>query len=93
MWIIEFIPEQFTVKVHPALFEREGEGQKNWATLSRAVVPNLWPAGQKWPARPQKVALDLLDNFKNIYVQKLQNFPFWKGWPVEYEPLCPLWWK
>ena len=32
----------------------------------RAVVPNLWPAGQKWPARPQKVALDLLKNFKNI---------------------------
>ena len=30
------------------------------------VVPNLWPAGQKWPARPQKVALDLLKNFKNI---------------------------
>ena len=32
----------------------------------RAVVPNLWPTGQKWPARPQKVALDLLKNFKNI---------------------------
>ena len=31
-----------------------------------SVVPNLWPAGQKWPARPQKVALDLLKNFKNI---------------------------
>ena len=34
--------------------------------ISRPVVPNLWPAGQMWPARPQKVALDLLKNFKNI---------------------------
>ena len=32
----------------------------------RPVVPNLWPAGQKWPARPQKVALGLLKNFKNV---------------------------
>ena len=24
---------------------------------SRPVVPNLWPAGQKWPSRLQKVAL------------------------------------
>ena len=30
---------------------------------SMPVVPNLWPRGQKWPARPQKVALDLLKNF------------------------------
>ena len=37
-----------------------------------SVVPNLWPAGQKWPARPQKVALDLLKNLK-IYVQQQQN--------------------
>ena len=32
------IPEQFTVKAHPALFEEEDgerEGQKNWGTLSR----------------------------------------------------------
>ena len=26
--ISEFIPEQFTVKAHPALFEGDGEGQK-----------------------------------------------------------------
>ena len=34
--------------------------------FSMAVVPNLWPAGQKWPARPQKLALEILKNFKNI---------------------------
>ena len=38
----------------------------------RTVVPNLWPAGQKWPARPQKVALDLLKNFKNICAKTLK---------------------
>jgi len=33
-----------------------------------AGVPNLWPVGQKWPAKPQKVALDLSKNKKkNIY--------------------------
>ena len=26
--------------------------------LAAAVVPNLWPAGQKWPARPHKMALE-----------------------------------
>ena len=25
---------------------------------SMPVVPNLWPAGQKWPTRPHKVALE-----------------------------------
>ena len=25
------VPEQFTMKAHPALFEGEGEGQKKWA--------------------------------------------------------------
>ena len=31
-------------------------------------VPNLWPAGQKWNAKPQKVALDLSKNKKkNIF--------------------------
>ena len=30
-----YIPEQFTVKAHPSLFEGEGEGQKIWGTLSR----------------------------------------------------------
>jgi len=24
----------------------------------RSWVPNLWPPGKKWPAKPQKVALD-----------------------------------
>ena len=28
------IPEQFTVKAHPALFEGEGEGQKKWVKTS-----------------------------------------------------------
>ena len=50
----------------------------------KAVVPNLWPAGQKWPARPQKVALDLLKNFKNICATTAK-FPFWQGRPVEIE--------
>ena len=30
-WII-IIPEQFTVKAHPALFEGEGRGKKKWGT-------------------------------------------------------------
>ena len=53
--------------------KNEGESKLNdgsfkcaHSTGPRTVVPNLWPAGQKWPARPQKVALDLLKNFKNI---------------------------
>src|SRR6218665_1283268 len=28
----------------------------------RAAVPNLWPAGQKWPAKPRKVAPALPKN-------------------------------
>ena len=28
MWLIEFIPEQFTVKAHQALFEGEGRDKK-----------------------------------------------------------------
>ena len=32
--IIAIIPEEFTVKAHPALFEVEGEGSaKNWGTV------------------------------------------------------------
>ena len=46
---------------------------------ARSVVPNLWPAGQKWPARPQKVALDLLKNFKNICATT-GKIPILTGW-------------
>ena len=36
----------------------------------RTGVPNLWPAGQKWSAKPKKVALDLSKNKKNkIYMK------------------------
>ena len=31
----------------------------------KAGVPNLWPAGQKWPPKPQNVAQDLSKNEKN----------------------------
>ena len=31
-------PEQFTVKAHPALFEKEGDEQKNEALLSQSTV-------------------------------------------------------
>ena len=48
----------------------------------RPVVPNLWPAGQKWPARPQKVALGLLKNFKNICATTAK-LPIWLGRPVD----------
>ena len=33
-------------------------------------------------ARPQKVALGLLKNFKNTCA-KLQNFPFWQSMPLD----------
>ena len=36
-------------------------------------VPNLWPAGQKWPAKLQKVALDLSKNKKKNINEKLQK--------------------
>ena len=44
--------------------------QRRLMLCLRTRVPNLWPAGQKWPAKPQKVALDLLKNEKKI-CQKL----------------------
>ena len=53
-----------------------GRGGWPFYCSSRAVVPNLWPAGQKWPARPRKVALDLLKNFKNICATNRQNSHF-----------------
>jgi len=40
---------------------------------SMAGVPNLLPAGQKWPAKSQNVAIDLSKTQqKNIY-EKLQK--------------------
>ena len=39
--ILKFIPEQYIVKAHPALFEREGEGggePKNEALLFQSTV-------------------------------------------------------
>ena len=32
-------------------------------------VPNLWPAGQRWPVKHLEVALDLLKNFFKIYMK------------------------
>ena len=32
-------------------------------------VPNLWPVGQKWPARPLEVALDLSTKKNKIYMK------------------------
>ena len=46
--------------------------------FSMAVVPNLWSAGQKWPARPQKVALEILKNFK-IICAKTAKLPISTG--------------
>ena len=41
------IPEQFTVKAHPALFE--GEGLKNWGTLPRGFgLRNFCPEISAW---------------------------------------------
>jgi len=34
-----------------------------------AGVPNLWPAGKMWPARPLEVALDLSTNKNKIYMK------------------------
>ena len=42
--------------------------------LSTPGVPNLWLASQKWPAKPQKVALDLSKNKKKNIYEKLQKF-------------------
>ena len=36
-------------------------------------VPNLWPAGQKWSAKLQKVALDLSKNKMKTIHEKLQK--------------------
>ena len=47
-------------------FSKQYLGITYSTSATRSVVPNLWPAGQKWPARPQNVALDLLKNFENI---------------------------
>ena len=40
---------------------------------SSAGIPKLWPVGQKWPAKPQKVALNLSKNKKKNIDEKLQN--------------------
>jgi len=40
------------------------------------AVPNLWPAGKKWPAKPRKVALALSKDWQKIYMKKWQ---FWQN--------------
>jgi len=41
----------------------------NLSKWSRSGVPNLWPAGQKWPTKPLGVALDLSTKKNEIYVK------------------------
>ena len=65
----------FSVGSQPRKWILQAVAASNAIPLFYGSGPNLWPAGQKWPARPQKVALDLMKNLK-IYVQKLQNFHF-----------------
>ena len=43
--IIQSIPEQFTVKAHPALFEREGEGQKKLRNTFQRLRPEEFSSG------------------------------------------------
>ena len=41
-------------------------------------VPNMWPAGQKWSAKPLGVALDLSTKKNEIYV-KIANIDIFIG--------------
>ena len=41
--------------------------------LTSAGVPNLWPAGQKWPTKPLEVALDLTTKKNKIYMKNCRN--------------------
>ena len=43
---------------------------------SKAGFPHMWPAGQKWPAKPLEVALDLSTKKYKIYVKIRKKLTF-----------------